>query len=155
MPRISSRRTFFFKRVFPAIWFAVIVFFVAIWVRNGIQEDDAVFLLIPLLMALVGTILFKRLLWSLADEVQDGGDYLLIRYRGITDRIALSNVMNVSASVLVNPPRITLRLIQPGKFGSEVSFLPRMNFSLNPFAKSPIAEDLIVRAYEARDQRTT
>jgi len=154
MPRISSRRTFFFKRVFLTIWFAVLGFFVVIWFRNGTRSDDVIFLLIPLLLGIVGAIMFKLLLWNLADEAQDGGDYLLIRYRGITDRIALSNVMNVSASVLVNPPRITLRLIHPSALGSEVSFLPRMNFSLNPFGKNPIAEDLIVRAYEARGKRT-
>jgi hypothetical protein len=61
--------------------------------------------------------------------------------------------MNVSASTNMNPPRITLRLVQPGKFGSELAFSPTMSFTLNPFAKSGVAEDLIVRVDKARSRR--
>ena len=53
----------------------------------------------------------------------------------------------------MNPPRITLRLVKSGRFGSEVSFLPVTGLRINRFAKNPIAEDLTVRAYEARTQR--
>ena len=31
----------------------------------------------PCFMAVVGFVLFKKLLWDLVDEVHDGGDYLL------------------------------------------------------------------------------
>ena len=61
--------------------------------------------------------------------------------------------MNVSASTMVNPPRVTLRLVQPGKFGSEVVFSPKTGFTLNPFAKSEVAEDLIERVDRARRYR--
>ena len=49
----------------------------------------------------------------------------------------------------MNPPRIVLRLVSPGKFGSEVAFFPQRSFTFNPFAKIPIAEDLIGRVYRA------
>jgi hypothetical protein len=62
----------------------------------------------------------------------------------------LSNIMNVSSSTLMNPPRVTLKLVQPGKFGREIAFSPASKFMLNPFAKNEIAEDLINRAYHAR-----
>ena len=70
------------------------------------------------------------------------------------DMVPLSNVMNVSASTVTNPPRITLRLVTPGKFGDEVTFSPMKDFTLNPFARNPIAEDLIRRVDQARARRS-
>jgi hypothetical protein len=64
--------------------------------------------------------------------------------------------MNVSVTTMVNPPRITLRIANAsgvGPLGSEVTFSPPRPFSLNPFAKIPVAEDLIVRVDRARSQR--
>jgi hypothetical protein len=96
----------------------------------------------------------KKLVWDLADEVYDCGDFLLVRKRDEEDRVPLSNVMNVNASTYVNPPRITLRLVTPGRFGNEIAFSPIAGFRLNPFAKNKIAEDLIVRVDRARSKRT-
>lgn len=90
---------------------------------------------------------------DLADEVYDCGDSLLIRNRSKEDTIALSNIMNVSASTYMNPPRVTLRLVTPSKFGSEVAFSPIVGFTLNPFAKNRVTENLIVRVDQARSRR--
>jgi hypothetical protein len=62
----------------------------------------------------------------------------------------LSNIMNVSSSTFMNPPRVTLKLVRPSKFGREIAFSPASKFTLNPFAKNEIAEDLMDRAYRAR-----
>ena len=58
--------------------------------------------------------------------------------------------MNVSSTTFMNPPRITLRLVTAGKLGNEIAFSPAMEFSLNPFAKCQLAEDLILRVHRAR-----
>ena len=100
-----------------------------------------------------GYFLMKKLVWDLVDEVYDCGDFLLVKNRDEEERIALSNIMNVNASTYINPPRITLRLVNPSKFGSEVAFSPITGFKLNPFAKNAVAEDLIVRVYQARSKR--
>jgi len=55
--------------------------------------------------------------------------------------------------MLMNPPRVTLRLVKAGRFGSEVTFTPPMRFRFNPFAKPPIVEELIVRVDRARRER--
>jgi hypothetical protein len=104
-------------------------------------------------MAVFGHFLMKKLVWDLVDEVYDCGDFLLVKNRDDEERIALSNIMNVNASTYINPPRITLRLVNPSKFGSEVAFSPITGFKLNPFAKNAVAEDLIVRVYQARSKR--
>jgi hypothetical protein len=104
-------------------------------------------------MALFGYFIMRMLVWDLVDEVYDCGDSLLIKDRGQEAFVRLSNVMNVNASTAVNPPRITLRLIEPGPLGAEITFSPVVGLQLNPFAKSRVAEDLIERVHRARSSR--
>jgi hypothetical protein len=154
--KISSGSTYFTKRVFPFLWFGFLAVFSVIAViamLNGVEDASPAFLLIPAAMAVFGFFLMKALVWNLADEVYDGGDFLLVRWGGREERVSLSNVVNVNASVAVNPPRITLRLAKPGKFGEEISFSPVSRFQLNPFGKNPVAEDLILRIDCARLRR--
>ena len=153
MRRISSRSTIFSKRIFPLVWFGFLAFFIVTTVVSGAVEKDFMFLVVPIGMAIFGFFLMKKLVWDLADEVYDCGDSLLIRSRGEDETIPFSNIMNVSGSTNMNPPRITLRLVAPSKFGTEVSFSPIVGFTLNPFAKNPVMEELIVRVDQARSRR--
>lgn len=153
MKKISSSSTFISKKVLPLVWFGFLVYFVVQTILTGAAKTDPIFLLFPLLMTAFVFFLMKKLVWDLADEVYDGGDFLLIRNRGEEERIALSNIMNVSVAMYVNPSRITLRLVNPSKFGKEISFSPDAKFTLNPFAKNQVAEDLIVRVDQARAKR--
>jgi hypothetical protein len=117
---------------------------------SGAAWEQPVFLLVPIVMGVFGYWLMKQLIWDLVDEVLDGGDYLLVRNRGREDRIHLSNIMNVGASTFTNPPRVTLKLVQPSKFGDEVTFSPVTRVHFNPFAKNPVVEELILRVHRAR-----
>ena len=153
MTKISSGYTAFMKKGFPVFWFGFIALFVAIALsRSGVRADPML-LIAPCALAVFGYFIFKKLVFDLVDEVYDCGDYLLIRNGGEEDHLALSNVMNVNSSTYTNPPRITLRLVNPGKFGSEVAFSPVRKFTLNPFKPNPVAEDLIVRVDKARSRR--
>lgn len=154
MKKISSGSTMFYKRIVPVFGLGFLAFFVAIAFAGPAEEPPVLFMVVPCLMAVIGFLFMKRFIWDLMDEVQDGGDYLLVRKGSDEERIPLSNVMNVNASTHMNPPRITLRLVKAGRFGAEVSFSPVTPFGFNRFAKNPVAEDLIVRAYEARTRRT-
>ena len=109
--------------------------------------------MVPLIMGVFGFFLFRKLIWDLADDVYDCGDYLLVRKGGEEESVALSNIFNVSASLMLNPPRITLRLSEPGKFGKEIAFSPIKRFTLNPFAKDEVSEDLMLRVDRARARR--
>jgi hypothetical protein len=150
MTKISSRATFIYKKGFPILWFGFLFFFIAqaLWTRP--IDEDLPFIIIPCVMIVIGFFVMKKFVWDLADEVYDDGGSLLVRFRSEEDRISLSNIMNVSASTNMNPPRITLRLARSGKFGADVSFSPVTGFTLNPFAKNKVAEDLIVRVDQAR-----
>jgi hypothetical protein len=107
-----------------------------------------------LAMALVGWIAMKKLVSTLVDEVYDAGDFLLVRNRGDDERVALSRIVEVSAATYINPARIMLGLAYPGPFGEEIVVSPNVGFNPNPFAKNPIAEDLIARVSQARSQRS-
>ena len=159
MAQKISDSMFFMKRVFPAIWFGFLAIMVGgagiSAIARGAAGADFVFFLIPVTIAIVGFGLMRRLVWDLVDEVYDHGDYLVVRNRGDETRIELADIMNVSVSTMMNPPRITLRLRQPTRLGSDVSFVPARSFRWHPFgaATNEIGDDLIVRVDRARSQR--
>jgi hypothetical protein len=156
MKRISSRMTTFHKKVFPSIWFGFLVFAsVTAFKHGGFANGGIAFLVVPCFMAVLGYIVMKKLVLDLTDEVYDAGEFLVVRNRGREYRIPLSDIINVSVSTQ-NPTRITLRLIGPSSnspLGTEVAFSPEQRFTLNPFAKSDVAEELIVRVDKARSKR--
>ena len=150
MRRISSKTTFLHKRIFPVFWFGLLAVFVAVALIAGPRDQwqSLIFLIVPIFMAVFGYVIMKRLVFDLVDEVWDDGSALIVRNKGQDDRIALSNIMNVSYSPLINPPRVTLTLRQPSNFGTEISFSAPVRFM--PFTKSPVVEDLILRVDAAR-----
>jgi hypothetical protein len=97
--------------------------------------------------------MLKLLIWNLVDEVEDHGDYLVVRNQDEQERIPLSNISGVSGTMMTNPPQVTLRLVTPGRFGSKVTFTPAMHFRFNPFAKPLIVDELRDRVDRARAER--
>ena len=150
--KISSSFTFVNKWLFPIVWFGFLAFFIGEAVLDGTVSTEPLFIFGPLFMAVIGFLVMRLLVWDLADAVYDCGDHLLVRKGGEEVRIDLKNVMNVSSTTMVNPPRVTLRLVKPSSLGSAISFSPKTNFSVNPFAKNPVAESLMERAYSARSK---
>jgi hypothetical protein len=150
MQRISSRSTFFSKRVFPLIWFGFLAFFfiAALLAKKPEGALSAGIFIMPIFMVILGYFVMKKLVFDLADEVLDDGDSLVVRFGSDQDRIPLSQIMNVSYSYMSNPARVTLTLRTPGRFGKEITFSPPQRFV--PFAKSPIVADLIDRIDAAR-----
>ncbi len=153
LKKISGRSTFFIKRLFPVLFFGFLILFAGTGLFGSRVRPPLAFFLAPLLMIPFGYLLMRKLVWDLADEVWDGGDHLVVKFGGRSDTVPLSNIMNVSASTLVNPPRITLRLVNPGQFGQEISFSPPRNSMFNPFARNTVADDLIERVHRARPFR--
>ena len=153
MRRISSRGTFWYKRVFPAFWFGFLVLFIGVPVffNRGGHAPPFPFLVIPLIMMVVGFFIMKRLVFDLVDEVWDDGDTLLVKNRGQEERIALSDIKNVSYSPYVNPPRVTLSLRRPTVFSEQISFGAPVRWI--PFTTSPAIDGLIDRIDAARQRR--
>jgi hypothetical protein len=148
MMRISSGSTWAYKRVFPALWCAALAMFFIVNVGFSGQRNP-LFLIIPLAMVGLGGLFMRKVIWILMDEVLDDGDHLVVRKHGDEERIPLSEIVNISATP-GRPPTITLRLRHSGRFGDEIAFMPYSHYTLNPFAKHPVAEDLIARVDRAR-----
>ena len=149
--RISSRGSRFFKYGFPALWFGFLGIFFVTALISAVRRSSSFWLpalAITVVMAAFGSFLFRRLLFDLADEVLDAGTFLIARKGRIEERVALTNIMNISYSVMTSPPRVTLTLRTPGRLGKEVSFTPPA--TLVPFAKSRAIVDLIERIDRAR-----
>ena len=153
MRRISSRMTFFYKRVFPVIWFGFLALFIAVPFFSFSNAGHSAmppleFFIGPAIMAIVGYFVLKKLVFDLVDEVWDDGASLLIRNRGDEARVNLSDIKNVSYSPFINPPRVTLSLRTPTVFGDEITFNAPTRFM--PFSPSPIIKELINRIDLAR-----
>ena len=153
---ISSRWTCFYKRIIPLIGWGFPVLAILRWLlgRHSPSFADPVFLLIPVGTAVLTHVFLHALTRDLADEVVESGDSLIVRKAGEEARIALADVVNVDASTLFNPPRITLSLRTPCRFGAKVVFSPPPNPRLfAPFAPTPTAQARIERVHRARMAR--
>lgn len=148
MKLISSKgNTFFNKRVFPVLWFGGLGVFllVALFIPGNQPLIPAI--IGPIVMGVFGYFIMKYLVFDLVDEVWDRGDVLLVRNNNEEEIIPFTNIMNISATTFTNPPRVTLMLRQPCRFGKEVTFSPPLK--LFQF-KSPIVTELIERVDKAR-----
>jgi hypothetical protein len=147
MRPVSSKMTFFYKRVFPVIWFGVVLLLIAIGLLSNVP-----FLIAALLMAVFGYwIMKKMMLFTLADAVLDAGDALVVRSGGQEERIALSDIKNVNYTPYMNPPLVTLSVRRHTVFGDTVAFCAPA--SIVPLYSSPVIHDLIDRVDAARQNR--
>jgi hypothetical protein len=154
MRRISSKATYFNKRIFPLIWFGVLFVFVGVSVfgaRHQNTNSFMPFLIMLVIMIILGFVIMKKLVFDLVDEVWDDGNALVVKNRGQEQRIALNDVKNVSYSPFMNPPRVTLSLRRTTVFGDQITFGAPLRFV--PFSTSPLIDDLINRIDAAREQR--
>jgi hypothetical protein len=153
MRRLSASSTYWYKRVFPVFWFGFLAVFLAAaaWSAGHASrpldwQDAMPFLLAPTIMVVVGFLVFRRLIFDLVDEVWLDGEQLVVKNRGERIRIALTEVMNVNATVLTNPRRVTLMLRTDSRFGRQVTFVPASPRGLfSAWRMDPIANELIER----------
>ena len=103
-------------------------------------------------MLVFGAILFRMLLWNLADEVQDRGSYLVVRRGSVQEKVDLSNIIDVGTGEFANTRRLTLQLRTAGALGDRVVFVRQSPFRLNPFLSNPDMDELIRRIDRIRGQ---
>jgi hypothetical protein len=156
MKRISSRQTVFYKRVFPVLWFGFIAFTVLVDLLETRRAPHAVPLpvvIVPVVMAVLGYALFRRLLFDLVDEVWDDYDALVVRKAGVEARVPLKDIINVGYSSFTNPARVTLTLRDPSPLGRHITFIPWSRaFTFRWLSRNPIIDELIERVDQARRQ---
>lgn len=150
MTRISSKATFFQKRVFPVLLFGLLAFVLVSVAEAAAAHGVPVIVGIAVVLVVLVYVFFltKRLMFDLADEVWDAGDSLEVRRGAVEVRIPFGQIRNVSYTVMTNPNRVTLNLREAGPLGDEVSFSAPTSWV--PFRKSPVILDLIDRIEQAR-----
>lgn len=155
MQRLSSKWTLVSKRILPVVLIAVLAAFAIALVvlrRPGVAFDPVIFIA-PVVATVIAFFVMKRTVFNLVDEVWDRGDDLLVRDKGLEDRIPLENIVNVSYAMLGNNRRATLKLRTPCRFGAEVVFMPVAPAWRFAFYKNPILEALIDRIDAARRRK--
>ncbi len=102
--------------------------------------------LIPVALALLGFAYMRRFTFSLADQVFDDGDALVIRSKGRELRILLANVTGVKYSFIADPPRITVSFTTAAVPEARVEFMPCVAPAMFLFRQHPLAAELRKRA---------
>ncbi len=149
MKKLSSKSTFFNKKIVPTIWFGILAIFIITFLIAGDDNGPGVmFIIMPILMAVFGYFIMKKMVFDLIDEVYDDGDALLFRNSGKEVRVFLQDIKNVSYQTMMNPPKVTLSIRYETGLGNELSFLPSMSFI--PFKKNKDIEALIDRIDQAK-----
>jgi hypothetical protein len=143
----SSWQTMWFKWGFPIVFLSI---FLSVFLFSKRSDIGLIDYLFPLFFFAVFACIYWFFIWDLADEVLDAGEHILVTRRGLQERIALTDILNVEISRFSNPVRLSLRLRKKGKLDDQVAFIPKWPFTLNPFARNPIAEDLIKRVDQAK-----
>src|SRR6185312_12333110 len=152
LKRISGTRHMpLFKYALPCVMYVVVCAWMLSDESKKPHPDYPTLAITLVIGGVIMAAVFKRRMWSLADDVLDGGDHLIIRRGTREARIELANVSEVSVDS--GPPaKVTLQLKLPSEFGAKISFLPNPT-SRNPLATSSIAEDLVQRVRQLDKSR--
>jgi len=154
MRRISSRLTWLYKWVFPALWFGFLAIFFASSVFGqtaGKGPPDPFFFIVPILMAVFGYFLMRKFVFDLVDDAFDDGDTLVVKKRGREDCIKLSDIKNVNYTPMMSPPRVTLTLRKASIFGDTVSFCAPLQAFL--LSNHPVIDAWIEHVDAVREAR--
>jgi len=142
--RLSADRMYLAKWALPPLVFVSISAYMLWKESQKVRPEYMILLSVLAVVAVIFVVVFRRRMWSLADEVLDGGTFLLVRFGTRQASINLRNITKVETENQLGATTVRLRLATPCEFGGVVSFLAKST-SRNPFAANQIAEDLIAR----------
>ena len=151
MQQISSRATCFVKRILPVIWLGggtIAAIVAGVILKNEPDFEPGALVLMMLVQLILSYCYIKVFIFSLADEVWDCGDSLLIRYQDDETRISISDIRHVEYTTFWQPPRISIVTPEPSTSKRRIAFMPPSRLVFGRVLH-PIAEDLLKRVKEA------
>ncbi len=82
--------------------------------------------------------------WTAADltRIELSDDELCISNYRTEIRVALNDVEDISGPSVTNPRRYTITFAEPTEFGSRVTFIPPMEWSLVPLREAQVVAEL-------------
>lgn len=148
MPQLSADHMYLAKWLLPILMFCG----VALWtIATNVPHTKMDFISRGFALCILGFFLIyflKRDIWGLADQVLDGGDFLLVRRGKKQERLLLTDIVSVDVTHQLNVTKIMLRLRTPSVFGKKVAFYPKVSHRLG--GKNDIADDLAARTRRMR-----
>jgi hypothetical protein len=143
MSQLSAGHMYLAKWLLPILMF----FGVAVWtIATNVPHTEMDFISHGFALCILGFffIYFLKLdIWDLADQVFDGGDFLLVRRGKKQERLLLTDIVSVDVTRQLNVTKIMLRLRTPSLFGEKLAFYPKVSHRLG--GKNDIADDLTAR----------
>jgi hypothetical protein len=136
---LSSRLTYFYKRVFPVAW--IIAFGIGtlfMWICD--YEGAASFKWFTLIGLLMGSIFLRWFSVRLKVVSLRGEQIVVSDYRS-EETIPLRQIEEVTETRLWNPKLIKLRLNRPGRWGDEIVFIAPIRFQFI-FSDHPLVKEL-------------
>lgn len=146
--RISNAfMTRWLKRSFPGMAFVLLGAMLVGGVFNRPFNPMSVVLAVGVIALAV--VIQRAMIRHLADEVVDGGEYLLVRSDGIEEKVMLRDVLTVRRGFGNNPERLILTLRRPGRLGDTIAFIPK-GVRWFPYVEHPLGYELRTRAELSR-----
>jgi hypothetical protein len=138
--RLSSRAIWFYKWIYPVLWFGFLAS--AVLALSSNPDGNPMFAAVPVLLIVGGLGLFWLSIWRCADLVEDEGDFLRVRRGRRVAEVPLHDIDDVYRSGFGPTYPVTLRLSTPGPFGTAIHFMP---------AGSELVDELSTRVHRARN----
>jgi len=139
---ISSRTTFVYKFIFPAIWIPLFGFvaYVALSAGKSGAGDKTVGIIMATTWVVVSAFLLRLVLSLMRVQLRDGRIYASNYRREI--EIAPGEIESVTQNVWMNVRPITLHLRHESSFGRRIRFLPPSRVIFTFWKEDPIVDQL-------------
>lgn len=123
--QLSSKLTFFNKRIFPTFWFLLLIYFGI----NDYLNGDKVSFGASLLMVLAGIAIFLFLFNNVADKVEDHGNFIRVYKANRNLDIPFEDIKTVEW-LFSNSMTVTIVFNSDTQIGRRVRFIPKCSFVL-------------------------
>lgn len=144
MKKISGS-TFYYKKLFPVLGGGFLIFF---FIASLSSDAPVIFLIVPIVMAIVGYKILNEIILNMADEVYDNGDELIFHKGNKVQHVNLQDIINIDHIYMSAPVRVVVHVKKKGTIGKELGFLLPTRFAT---IKSPYVRELIERVDRARN----
>jgi hypothetical protein len=149
MQRLSSKSTWWYKRGFPTLWFALLALFLvgnSFGTRSSPWTLPMIYLCIGS-MALFGYVVLRKGMFLFADGVFEADDGLVVFNRGEARKIAYREIEQLYEKA---PSYVVVTFTQEEGVSEELSFMPESTWG-EVWRRNRVVEELALKV--ARAQR--
>jgi hypothetical protein len=125
MRKLSSESTTVAAKTFPILPGAVLVLMLCAATYDCFFRGGTPIAPLVVLAALVTCVwLTRTFVWTLMDEVFDGGDCLVVKRGSVEDKLYFVDIQDAIDRSFSRPPKLVLQLRCKSKFGWSIAFVP-------------------------------